>query len=174
MMLDVIIAGLGVVAVFRGLKQGLVLALFALIGIIAGLAAATKLSAVVANRLSETGYSWLPFFSFFLVFIVVVFCVNLFGRLIQQTVQWTMMGWLNRLGGVVFYLLLYAIVISIFLFYLTQMNWLDETTGDKSFFYQQLYPLGPGIIEQIGKWIPLFKDIFIELQQFFGTLEDKI
>lgn len=174
MMLDILIAALGFMAIMQGLRNGLVMAVFSLLALVAGLAAATKLSAVVAVRLSATGYTWLPFLSFLLVFITVVLLVRIAGNIMQRAVQWSLLGWVNRLAGVAVYLLLYGIVISVFLFYLSEMRWLSAETSEKSFFYNLLYPIAPTVIEKLGAWIPVFKDVFIELQQFFGTLEDKI
>ncbi len=174
MWLDVMIAALGFLAIMQGIRNGLVMAAFSLMALVAGLAAATKLSAVVAVRLSESGYTWLPFISFLLVFIVVVLLVRIAGSMMQQAVQWSMLGWMNRIAGAGLYLLLYGIIISVFLFYLAEMRWIAPETTEKSFFYNVLYPVAPAVIEKLGAWIPVFKDVFIELQQFFGTLEDKI
>lgn len=174
MMLDIMISVLGVMAIGQGLRNGLVLAAFSFLALVAGLAAATKLSAVVAVRLSDSGYTWLPFISFLLVFVAVVLIIRIAGNMFQQAVQWSLLGWVNRIAGALLYLLLYAVIISVFLFYLSSMKWISPEATENSFFYNVLYPLAPAIIEKLGAWIPLFKDIFIELQAFFGGLEDKI
>src|SRR5687768_17186318 len=124
MIIDIIFLILMIMAVFKGLSKGLIVALFSIIAYIIGLAAALKLSASVANYLSsETNITgkWLPLLSFALVFIGVVLLVKLGAAFIQKTFQVAMLGWLNCLGGMVFYILLYTIIFSIFLFYAEAM-----------------------------------------------------
>ena len=103
-----------VMAVFKGLKKGFIIAFFSVIAFILGLAAAIKLSATMAtylqNSVSISG-KWLPFVSFAIVFLVVVLLVNIGGKLLQKTFEFAMLGWLNRLGGIL-YIILYLIIFS--------------------------------------------------------------
>jgi membrane protein required for colicin V production len=43
-------------------------------------------------------------------------------NLIQAAINIVMLGWLNKLGGIVLYMLIYLFVYSILLFYLTKMG----------------------------------------------------
>ncbi len=52
-MIDIIFAILIIIAIVKGYRKGFIIALFSIIGIIVGLAAALKLSAVVAVRLQH-------------------------------------------------------------------------------------------------------------------------
>ncbi|HMC99663.1 MAG TPA: CvpA family protein, partial [Ferruginibacter sp.] len=106
MLIDIIFAILLVLAVLKGYKKGLVLAVFSIIAFIIGLAAALKLSAAVAGWLKGSisiSAKWLPFISFALVFLIVVLLVHWGGKLIERSFQMAMLGWVNRLGGIVFY-----------------------------------------------------------------------
>jgi membrane protein required for colicin V production len=144
---------------------------------VAGLAAAVKLSAVVAiylqNNTTVTS-KWLPVLSFALVFITVVFMVHLGGKLIQKTFEMAFLGWANRIGGILLYVALYAIIFSICLFYLEKINIFEKTTIETSHVFPYIAPLGPKVIDGIGKMIPLFKDTFIQLEGFFGGIATKI
>lgn len=164
-------------ACIKGIRKGLILAIFSVIAFIAGLAAALKLSAIVANRLSmhlNTGGKWLPVISFIIVFIVVALLINLGGRLIEKSFKVIMLGWINRLGGMILYILLYSIIFSIFLFYAVQLNFINQATTQASVIFPYLQPLGPKVIDSLGTIIPFFKDMFYQLQQFFGGLGDKM
>ena len=79
-----------------------------------------------------------------------------------------MLGWVNRIGGIIFYALLYSIVLSIFLFYAVQLHLIKNETITASSCYSFIKPLGPGIIDKLGIIIPFFKDMFSQLQHFFG------
>ncbi|MEJ7626627.1 MAG: CvpA family protein [Ferruginibacter sp.] len=177
MIIDAAYIILIVFAAIKGLRKGLIMAVFSLIGFVAGLAAALKLSTVVAARLAEhvnPSFKWLPFLSFFLVFIAVVFLVNFAGRLIQKTFETVMLGWINRIGGVILYIALYTFIFSIFLFFAVQVHFIKPDTLSSSFFYPYIQPLGPWVINGLGEIIPFFKNMFAELQKFFGGMSNKI
>jgi membrane protein required for colicin V production len=54
------------------------------------------------------------------------------------------------------------------------MNFLNQDTLDKSATYPYIEPVGPFVIDGIGILMPWFKDMFVELQEFFGRLSDKV
>lgn len=159
-------------AIFKGLRKGFIIAVFSVLGFIIGIAAALKLSAVVAVKLAEhTGAGkWLPALSFLLVFIATAFLVSLAGKLIQKTFETVLLGWANRLAGVALYILLYSIIYSVFLFYAVQLHFIKTDTTTASVIYPYLQPLAPKIIDGIGKFIPWFKDMFTALENFFAGL----
>lgn len=170
MILDILFIILLAFAVFKGFQRGLIVGIFSFVAVIVGLAAAIKLSAVVADYLGETtnvSKQWLPALSFLIVFIVVVLLIRLGANLLQKSVEAVMMGWANRLGGIVLYVAIYTIVYSILLFYATQLKLLSPETADKSVVYGVIAPWGPGIIDAIGTVLPFFKNMFQELEGFF-------
>ncbi|MBN8878539.1 MAG: CvpA family protein [Sphingobacteriales bacterium] len=172
MLLDVIFAILLVFAVIKGFQRGLIVGVFSFVAVIVGLAAAIKLSAVVAGYLGETvnvSKQWLPFLSFLLVFIVVVLLIRLGANLLQASVEAVMLGWANRLGGILFYVAIYTIVYSIILFYAIQLKLLQPETAENSTVYSVIATWGPGIMDAIGAVIPFFKNMFIELENFFES-----
>lgn len=174
MIIDLLFLLLMLIALFRGLRQGFIIALFSVVAFILGIAAALKLSAVVAARLSDHLQSyakWLPLLSFILVFLAVVILVNLGAKLLQKSVEFVMLGWLNKLAGVALYALLYAIFFSVFLFYAVQLHFFKPETIAASSCYPVIQPLGPILINALGSIIPLFKNMFEQLQDFFGSLQ---
>ena len=177
MAIDAFFALLLIFACIKGYQKGLIVALFSVLAFIAGLAAALKLSSVVAAKLSaSTSVSgkWLPVISFVLVFLIVVLLVNLGAKMLQKSVELVMLGWVNRLGGIIFYALLYSIVLSIFLFYAVQLHLVKNDSMMASRCYSFIKPLGPAIIDKLGSIIPFFRDMFNQLQHFFGTVSNKI
>ncbi len=177
MLLDFIFAVLLVLACIRGYQKGLIIAVFSMIAFIVGLAAALKLSTVVADRMKDTisvSTKWLPFLSFILVFFVVVLLVRWGGKLIEKSVQLVLLGWVNRLGGILFYAVLYLVVFSIFVFYAEKLQVLQPAVIRASQTYPFVLPWGPGVIDGFGKLIPVFKDMFSQLEAFFSGLSNKI
>ncbi len=175
MFIDIVFLVLMLLACVKGYSKGFIIALFSIVGFIAGLAAALKLSAYVAARLSgtfSTSGKWLPFISFLLVFIAVVLLVNLGAKLIQKSIEMVMLGWLNRIAGIILFALLYSIFFSIFLFYAVQLHFISAETIAASTAYPYLQPLGPAVINSLGTIIPIFKDMFTQLQEFFGRVNE--
>jgi membrane protein required for colicin V production len=173
MIIDIIFAVLLIIALFKGLRKGFIVAVFSILAFIIGLAAAMKLSAYVAQHLQEStniSAKWLPFASFLLVFLLVIILVRIVAALIERTVQFAMLGWLNRLSGVVLYMALYIFIFSILLFYAVQLKLIREETLLASATYSFIEPWGPFAINGLGKVIPWFRDMFGQLSDFFGSI----
>ena len=176
-MIDIIFAILIIIACVKGYQKGLVIALFSIIAFIIGLAAALKLSSVVAGWLGNNANisaRWLPFLSFAIVFFVVVLLVRWGGKLIEKTFEMALLGWVNRLGGIIFYAVLYIIIFSVFLFYAENVHLIKPETIKASQTYSFVQPWGPVVINNFGKVIPIFKDMFSDLEAFFGTISNKM
>src|SRR5438309_7623343 len=112
MLIDTVALVLLLMAVFKGLRKGLIIAVFSFVAFIVGLAAALKLSSVVAGYLgSQVSVSqrWLPVLAFALVFLAVALLVRLGARMLEGAVKLAMLGWLDKLGGVLFFLLIYLV-----------------------------------------------------------------
>lgn len=176
-MIDIIFVILLVLALIHGYRRGLIVAVFSLVSIIVGLAAAIKLSAVVANHLGDTvkvSDKWLPVISFAIVFIVVVLLIRLGARAIQKLTEALMLGWLNRLGGIILYAVIYITTYSVVLFYANQVRIIKPETIKASVTYSFIRPWGPKAINGIGSLIPYFKDMFTQLEGFFSRIPEKI
>ena len=176
-MIDIIFIVLLLIAVMKGLQRGLIVAVFSFLAVVIGLAAAIKLSAVVAGQVKDfvrVSPKWLPILSFILVFILVVILVRWCANLIQAALKLAMLGWLNKIGGVVLYAILFTAVYSIFLFYGTSAHILSSHAISSSVTYKFIKPWGPTIIDGIGKLIPFFKDMFQKLEDFFGHLSNQV
>src|SRR6478609_4326995 len=103
MIIDIIFVAMMLMALFKGLRKGFIVALFSFLAFFIGLAAAIKLSAIVATQFSQTIHAtgfWLPVISFLLVFLLVAFLVRLGARWFQKTIELAWLGWMNRLLGV--------------------------------------------------------------------------
>jgi len=177
MLIDIIFAALMVMAIFKGYQKGLIVAVFSIVAFILGLAAALKLSAVVADHLKDSinvSAKWLPFIAFALVFFGVVLLVRLGSKLVEKSFQVVLLGWVNRIGGILLYAALYSIILSIFIFYAEKLQLLQPSTIQSSVTYDFLQPWGPKVMDSFGKLLPWFKDMFTDLGEFFTGLSNKI
>lgn len=150
---------------------------FSFLAVILGLAAAVKLSALAAGYIGKAvnvSDRWLPVISFLAVFIVVVLLVRVGANAIQRTVEFAMLGWVNRLGGVLLYAILFTVAYSIFIFYAEQLSIIKQDTIQRSLTYSFVQPWGPGAIDALGSVIPFFKGVFGELSAFFDNISDNL
>ncbi|HEX9514293.1 MAG TPA: CvpA family protein [Puia sp.] len=173
MWIDVLFLLFIVLAVFKGLRQGFLLAVFSAVAFIVGLAAAVKLSAALAGYLKDSVHvstRWLPVLAFVAVFLGVVLLVRGGARLIEAAVDLAMMGWLNKLAGVLLYAGVYTIILSVLLFYAVQVHLISGATLSSSVTYSFIRPWGPVVIDGFGKFVPFFKGMFAQLEDFFGRL----
>ncbi|MEO6845083.1 MAG: CvpA family protein [Ginsengibacter sp.] len=177
MVIDVAFYVLMIIAVFKGFSKGFIVGIFSFIAFLIGLAAALKLSAVVAHHFeTSSGIStrWLPVISFTLVFIVVVILVNIGARILKKAVSMVMLGWLDKLGGIILYMLIYTIIFSVILFFGTKTYLIKPETIASSSVYNYVSPWGSKVIDSIGKFLPAFKDLFLQLENFFEKIGHKL
>jgi membrane protein required for colicin V production len=173
MVIDIILLVLLAIACFKGFSRGLIVAIFSFLAIIIGLAAAMKFSIVVSGWLQNSTHinkQWLPFISFLIVMVGVIFLVRWVANLLQKVVESVMLGWVNRIGGIIFYVVLFVTAYSIILFYAAKINLLKPEVINSSKTYNIIAPFGPKAINMLGSIIPIFKNLFTDLEEFFGSI----
>jgi membrane protein required for colicin V production len=174
MTIDVLFLLFMVLAIFRGIRHGFIISVCSALAIFVGLAAAIRLSASVAASVSQHHSSrWLPVLTFLLIFLGVMILVRLAARMAEKAVDLAMMGWLNKLAGVVLYVVVYTIILSVVLFYAVQLHLAGPKTLDSSVTYPFIRPWGRVIIDEFGKFVPWFKGMFAGLEEFFSRFDSR-
>jgi len=108
------------------------------------------------------------------VFVVVVLLVRLGARALEKTAEFAFLGWANKLGGILLYIVLYFIIYSVLLFYAEKLDILKPAVIASSRTYAFIKPWGPKTVNFIGTLIPFFKDMFLQLEAFFAGIGDKM
>jgi membrane protein required for colicin V production len=172
-MIDILFYIIVCLAVIQGWRKGLILAFFSMICGLVGLAAAVKLSAVLATHMKSDLHMtsrWLPVIAFILIFVLVILIIRWAGKLLEKLVQTIMLGWLNKFGGILLFLILFLSVYSILLFYGTKTQVISKQAVDDSHFYSLIAPFGPGVIRFITGFVPVGHDMFKALEGFFDKI----
>ena|SRR5688500_10238972 len=144
MLIDTFFLGMTFIAVFKGIKNGLIVAIFSIVGWILGIIAAFKFSDVAADYLKGSlnmSPRTLYILSFILVFILVMLLVNLGAKLVEKTVELAFMGWINRLGGIFFYVLLYTLIFSVMIYFAERVKLISDETIAASRVYPWVKPV---------------------------------
>jgi membrane protein required for colicin V production len=172
-MIDILFYIILCLAIIQGWRKGLILALFSMVCGLIGLAAAVKLSAVVATHMKSDLHMtsrWLPVIAFILIFILVLLIIRWAGRLIEKLLKLVLLEWLNKLGGILLFVILYLSIYSIILFYGTKTLVISKQAVEDSHFFSIIAPFGPAVIRFITGFIPFGQDMFVALEGFFDKI----
>lgn len=123
--LDIILLLCFVPAIIGGLRRGFIAQVVAIISIILGIWLSFKFSALLSGWLGqwiEAGEQMLHVISFAVILILAILALAAVGKLIEATVKIILLGWLNRLLGLIFALLKYALIIGLLLMLFNSLN----------------------------------------------------
>ncbi|MDR3297590.1 MAG: CvpA family protein [Prevotellaceae bacterium] len=152
---DIIFALLFGYAIYTGIKQGLVMQLASLLALLLGAYIAFKFSGLLAKWITGFGVGdeAVALVSFSLTFVGVLLLTRLVGRVVEKIVKVSMLGWLNRLLGVVFAMLKVAFIVSIALYVVNSVDrmipFLPQEQVSKSKLYAPLSGLAPAVFSYL-------------------------
>ncbi len=144
MMIDIFFLGAMLTAIFKGLRNGLVIAVFSMVGWIVGLAFALRFSDSLAAALESSvaiSPRWLFAIAFSLIFTAVMLAIRLLAKIIEKTMQLTLTGWINTLGGIFFYVILYTLIFCVIMHFADRVKLLPEDTTSSSRVYHAFQPV---------------------------------
>ena len=123
--LDIILLICFVPAVIQGFRKGFISQVIAIISIIAGVWLSVQFAAPVTSWLAqyiEGSEQVLKLVSFALIFIAVIAAFAILGKLVEGTVKLIMLGWLNRLLGVVLSLVKAGLIVGLVIMAFCSLN----------------------------------------------------
>jgi len=111
--LNMVILVVAVIPAFLGLKIGIIKAVLSLAGLIVGIILAGHYYIPLSEQLSfipQTGMAEVGAFAIILIGVMVI--ASVLARLLKWATSIVMLGWVNRLGGAIFGLVLGALLCS--------------------------------------------------------------
>ncbi|WP_126972460.1 CvpA family protein [Gynurincola endophyticus] len=178
MWIDILYILVIIIAIVNGYKNGFIGAVLSTFGVIIGLAAALKMSAVIAKMLGEhtsVNAKWLPFIAFALVFLLVMLGVKILIKAIETTMSTLMIGWANRIMGMLLYAFIYTAFFSVAIFYyITVSSRNIAELSSRSLILPMVIDFAPWILDTLSGILPFLKSSFEELQEFFGNWSHKL
>lgn len=177
MIIDAIFLVCLLIFFIRGYSKGVVVALFSVLAIVLGVIGALKLSGTLALLLfdgGEKGGRWVPFVSYIIVFMLIVWVVRLGAKLIQRSFEAVALGWANRLAGALMYGFLLSFIFSSLLWLFNQMGIINPETRSASYVYPVVAPLAPRVFSLIGAVLPFARHIFDDLSRFFDQVNQNL
>lgn len=72
---------------------------------------------LVLKEHTKIASHWLPFISFLVILVLVLIILKFISGLLQQTAEWLLLGWLNKLLGIVLYGFIYFTMLSAVIYF---------------------------------------------------------
>lgn len=158
--IDIIILACFLPAVVIGLKDGFVRQAVALGALILGLYLSVRFSAPVGQWITEKWHLepfWIKVISFSSIFIGVALVLNLLGKLLEKVLKITMLGWLNRILGLVFAIITTALIVGTIIYVVNSANGLLEFIPEEKIAESRLYK---PLLHLVETAFPYLKTLF--------------
>ena len=157
--IDIILVLLLLFADFNGFRRGLISEVASLAALVLGVWGAIKFSYITSDFLTES-MGWEPghlnLISFVMTVIVIVILVNLVGSSLSKLVEAAMLGWANRITGLVFGVVKTAFILSILLLIFNkideEVHILSPETKMNSQLYEPIRKFAPSVFPFISNW----------------------
>ena len=160
MWLDILTGTIFIVALLQGIRNGLIKAVLSFFSLFIGLIVAYQLAGWVANQLKQhtkIESHWLPFISFVLVLLVILFLIKWISGLLQQTAELLLLGWLNKVLGIFLYSFIYLTIWSALVYFLQILGVLEAAKMKDAYSYSYLQKWWPYCMEKMSYWLPAIK-----------------
>ncbi|MGN0188618.1 MAG: CvpA family protein [Candidatus Cryptobacteroides sp.] len=123
--IDIIILLFLIPALISGLRKGFISQIVAIISLILGAWLSYKFTALVGQWASgwiDADIRILNIIAFIVIFVAAVLCLHLLGKLLEGVIKLVMLGWLNRLLGVVFAIMKWGLVLGLLVMFFDSLN----------------------------------------------------
>lgn len=160
MWIDIVAGTILIIAILQGYRHGLIRALISFFSLFIGLVLAFQFAGFVATQLKEhtkIASNWLPFIAFLVVLVGVMIGLKMLSGILQQTAEWLLLGWLNKILGIVLYTFMYGTILSALVYFLEILGIIEKAKLTTSFSYSYLAKWWPYCMHELSNWIPSIK-----------------
>lgn len=161
---DIVIVCCFLPVLWFGIKNGLVRQLVAIAVLYFGITLSLRFSPQVAQWFPESvGMSdfWAKAVSFILVFFVIAVLLSMLGRIIEKIIKISLLGWLNRLLGIVMTFCLFALAGSAIVYLIDSANNLVEFIPKEKLQESRFYPALLNLSREV---FPRFQELFQQVK----------
>lgn len=157
--IDIVLGLLLAFSAINGFRKGLIVELASLAALILGIWGAIEFSDITSEFLVENfnmNSDHLNIISFVVTFVVIVILVHIVGSVVNKLVETVMLGFINKLAGLVFGILKAALILSIILVVFDKIDEeveiLSSESKSESRLYEPIRNLAPSIFPFIDIW----------------------
>ncbi len=161
--IDIIILLCFIPAIINGLRKGLIAQVVSIISIILGVWMSFKFSSVVSGWIAGwfggVSAEVLNITAFVVILIAVIFGLFALGKIVEASIKIIMLGWLNRLMGLVFSILKCFLIVGLVIIMFSSINESLNLVSEKALSDSALYPPFKEIAYKI---FPYLKDLLFK------------
>ncbi len=157
--IDIILGLLLLFAVINGFRRGLISEVASLAALVFGVWGAIEFSYITSDFLTNNmgiDTDHLNLISFIVTFIVIVILIHLIASSLSKLLEVAMLGWLNRITGMVFGFLKTAFILSILLLVFNKIDndvhILSQKAKSESRLYEPIRKFAPSVFPFIYNW----------------------
>jgi len=152
--IDIVLGGLLVLGLIRGIRNGLIIEFASLISLFLGIYIAVKFSTILgASKTAKV-------IAFVIILIIVLVGIHLLAKVLSKVANALFLGWLNRLGGaflaVIRTVLFLGVVLSLFQKVNINNTLISKETHEKSLFFNPVLKTSEFMLPVLTDW---FKDL---------------
>ncbi len=157
--IDIIIGILLLLAAINGFRKGLMSELASLAALVLGIWGAIEFSYITSDFLVENFHlesKHLNLISFIITFIIIVILIQIIGNSLSTFMEVAMLGFINKMAGLLFGIIRSALIISILLMVIehfeSKITIITEEAQSKSQLYEPIRNFAPSLLPFVKKW----------------------
>lgn len=160
------IAALAIIAfgAFKGYRDGFLMELCTLLGIVLGIIGGFKLMGVALIYLHDkfdVDEKYLPYIAFGIVFLGILLLVTLLGKALRASIDKTFLGRIDEAAGAGLGLIKTVFVLSVLIWIVSSIedSWMQPWL-DQSPILPHIAAFAPFVTDWISQLVPAFADVF--------------
>ena len=178
--LDIIIGIILILFAIGGLRNGIIREAFSLAAFIGGIYGAIRLSDWAGNwigKVINVSPEWMSVISFIIVFIALALLINWLGGLIANLVESLSLGFIDKIGGIVFgvvkgFLLVGVLILLLDFFGIKDV--IDSKTREGSMLYKNSEKVAAGIYKNKDNWIDTIDKEYKKIEKKFSKEKEAV
>jgi membrane protein required for colicin V production len=154
--LDFILLVIIFASAIYGAFKGFISQIVSIASLLLGVWCAFKFSDFAALQIKkyfEMGETAIYIASFILILVLVIIAGNIIGRAIEQIIHFSLLGWLNRLLGIIFSAAKWVIIMSLIAYVINYINASWHIIPDSFFAGSHFYPQLTALSEKIFPYL---------------------
>ncbi len=162
--LDIILLVCFVPAIFQGIRKGFIAQAVSIISIVLGIWASARFANIVSSWIAQyitASEQVLKVVAFALILVLVFLVLAALGKMLEGMFKLVMLGWLNKLLGVIFALLKTGLIVGLVIIAFSSLNdnfkFVQESVLNESVLYPPLKKLAFEVFPYLKDMLTLVK-----------------
>lgn len=162
--LDIILLVCFVPAIFQGIRKGFIAQAVSIISIVLGIWASARFANIVSSWIAQyitASEQVLKVVAFALILVLVFLALAALGKMLEGMFKLVMLGWLNKLLGVIFALLKTGLIVGLVIMAFSSLNdnfrFVQESVLNESVLYLPLKKLAFEVFPYLKDMLTLVK-----------------